>query len=186
MIKKLLALLIVAATFGFANAATGNTLPSSVFFQDSIKAEQQAALTQVDFDEYYENLIDSEKNMIRKATTMSIVSGAVTGFGIFTTVIAFSGNNEHKNDWIDTYKHSLQIAGIGLTAAGIFGLSYNLYTIITKTGNNSKRASYERAYEIYKRRRSELKNENEGAKVILTPTVDLLGASAGLNLNVLF
>ena len=121
MIKKLLALLIVAATFGFANTASENTLPSSVFFQDSIKAEQQAALTQVDFDEYYENLIDSEKNMIRKATTMSIVSGAVTGFGIFTTVIAFSGNNEHKNDWIDTYKHSLQIAGIGLTAAGIFG-----------------------------------------------------------------
>ena len=43
MIKKLLALLIVAATFGFANTAPENTLPSSVYFQDSIKAEQQAA-----------------------------------------------------------------------------------------------------------------------------------------------
>ena len=186
MIKKLLAFLIVATAFGVANAAPGNALPQSPFYQDSVKAEQNAALTQVDFDEYYINLIESEKSIVRNATNMSIISGVVTGFGIFTTVIAFCDNDKHKNDWADVHRQTLQVAGIGLTVAGVFGLSYNLYTIITRTGENSKRASYERAYNIYKRRRSEQKDSNDGATVILTPTVDILGASAGLNLNVLF
>ena len=58
-----------------------------------------------------------------------------------------------------------------------------LIVVATFTGENSKRASYERAYEIYKRRRAELK---DGAKVIVTPVVDLLGGSAGLKLDVAF
>ena len=184
MIKKLLALLIVAATFGFAEAASANDSRPSYFQKDSVYAEQYAALTQVDFDGYYENLIKTENETINKAAIGFLIGTFATGFGIMTTVTAFDDSD--CDEWVKMNKDILKFTGIGLTVVGITGVSFGLYTFFTKTGDNSKRASYERAYEIYKRRRSELKNENEGAKVILTPTVDLLGASAGLNLNVLF
>ena len=184
MFKRIFSFLLIATAFCLAANSNSNSRPA-FFAKDSVKAEQHAALTQVDFDEYYINLIESEKSIVRNATTMSIISGAVTGFGIFTTVIAFK-NSKHKNDWAEVHRQTLQIAGIGLTVAGVFGLSYNLYTIIKGTGENSKRASYERAYDIYKRKRTERKNGNDGAKIILTPTIDLLGTAAGVNLNILF
>lgn len=185
MIKKFFALLLTMAIYGLAQVAPDKDLHQPFFYKDSIKAEQHAALTQVNFDDYYMDLIKSEKEAIHKAITMSLVSGAVTGFGTFITIIAFSDNNENKQKKYSTsiQRQTLQIAGIGLTAAGVFGLSYNLYTIIKGTGENSKRASYERAYEIYKRRRSELKN---GAKVVLTPTIDIINASAGMQLSAFF
>ena len=117
------------AVYCLAQVAPDKDLQQSFFYKDSIRAEQHAALTQVDFDDYYINLIESEKKSIHKAITMSLVSGAVTGFGTFITIIAFSSNNE-KKDFTSIHQHTLQIAGIGLTAAGVFGLSYNLYTII--------------------------------------------------------
>ena len=182
MIKKFFALWLTMAIYCLAQVAPDKDLQQSFFYKDSIRAEQHAALTQVDFDGYYMDLIKSEKESIHKAITMSLVSGAVTGFGTFITIIAFSSNN-NKKDLTSIHRQTLQIAGIGLTAAGVFGLSYNIYTIIKGTGKNSKRASYERAYEIYKRRRSELK---DGAQVLLTPTINIPEASGGMVLTVLF
>ena len=187
MIKKLLALLIIAATFSFANAAPEIDSRPSYFQKDSVQAEQHAALTQVDFDGYYENLIQTENDAIRNATTIGIASGVITGFGVFATVIAFRDKNQTKeNSYAETHRQLLQIGGIAFTAIGTFGFIRSIYTIIANTGENSKRASYERAYDIYKRRRSELISKNDGAKVILTPTVDPLAAAAGIHLNVLF
>ena len=186
MIQRIFALLLIAAVFSFAYAAPDVDVTSH-FYKDSVQAEQHASLTQVDFDGYYENLIQNENDAIRNATTIGIASGVITGFGVFATVIAFRDKDQTKeNSYAETHRQLLQIGGIAFTAIGTFGLIRSFYTIITSTGENSKRASYERAYEIYKRRRSELKNETDGTKVILTPTVDLLGATAGLNLNILF
>jgi len=184
MIQRLLAFLIVVATFSFANAASANDSRPSYFQKDSVYAEQYAALTQVDFDGYYENLIKTENETINKAAIGFLIGTFATGFGIMTTVTAF--DNSDCSEWVEMNRNILKLTGIGLSVVGITGITYGLYTYFTKTGENSKRASYERAYEIYKRRRSELKNETDGTKVILTPTVDLLGATAGLNLNILF
>ena len=187
MIQRIFALLLIATVFSLAHAAPANDSRPSYFQKDSVQAEQHASLTQVDFDGYYENLIQNEYDAIRNATTLGIASGVITGFGVFATVIAFRDKDQTKeNSYAETHRQLLQIGGIAFTAIGTFGLIRSIYTIITSTGENSKRASYERAYEIYKRRRSELKDGNDGAKVILTPTVDLLGATAGLNLNILF
>ena len=187
MVQRIFALLLIAVAFSLAQANPASDLRPPYFAKDSIQAEQHAAFTQVDFDGYYENLIQSEKDEVQKATYVSIGSGVVTGFGVFATVIAFRDKGQTKeNSYAETHRQMLQIGGIAFTAIGTFGLIRSIYTIISSTGENSKRASYENAYEIYKRRRSELKNETDGAKVILTPTVDLLGATAGLNLNILF
>jgi hypothetical protein len=187
MVQRIFALLLIAVAFSLAHANPASDLRPPYFAKDSIQAEQHAAFTQVDFDGYYENLIQSEKDEVQKATYVSIGSGVVTGFGVFATVIAFRDKGQTKeNSYAETHRQMLQIGGIAFTAIGTFGLIRSIYTIISCTGENSKRASYENAYEIYKRRHSELKNETDGAKVILTPTVDLLGATAGLNLNILF
>ena len=184
MIKKLLALLIIAATFSFANAAPEIDSRPSYFQKDSVYAEQYAALTQVDFDGYYENLIKTENETINKAAIGFLIGTFATGFGIMTTVTAF--DNSDCSEWVEMNRNILKLTGIGLSVVGITGITYGLYTYFTKTGENSKRASYERAYEIYKRRRSELISKNDGAKVILTSTVDPLAAAAGIHLNVLF
>jgi hypothetical protein len=97
--------------------------------------------------------------------------------------IATAFNSGGGSDWVEMNRHILKFTGIGLTVAGVTGISYGLYTYFTRTGENSQRASYERAYEIYKRRRSELKN---GAKVVLTPTIDIVNASAGMQLSAFF
>ena len=183
MIQRLFALLLIAAVFSLAYAAPDVDVTSH-FYKDSVQAEQHASLTQVDFDGYYENLIQSEKDAVNRAITTSIISGVTLGFGVFTTIIAFSDNgNTDKNSWANVHKQTLKIAGVGLITAGTIGLAFSLHNIICGTGENSKRASYEHAYEIYKRRRSELK---DGAKVIVAPAVDLFGGSAGMQLNVLF
>ena len=183
MIQRIFALLLIAAVFSLAYAAPDVDVTSH-FYKDSVQAEQHASLTQVDFDGYYENLIQSEKDAVNRAITTSIISGVTLGFGVFTTIIAFSDNgNTDKNSWAEVHKQTLKIAGVGLITAGTIGLAFSLHNIICGTGENSKRASYEHAYEIYKRRRSELK---DGAKVIVAPAVDLFGGSAGMQLNVLF
>ena len=183
MIQRIFALLLIAAVFSLAYAAPDVDVTSH-FYKDSVQAEQHASLTQVDFDGYYENLIKNENETINKAAIGFLIGTFATGFGIMTTVTAF--DNSDCSEWVEMNRNILKLTGIGLSVVGITGITYGLYTYFTKTGENSKRASYENAYEIYKRRRSELKNETDGAKVILTPTVDLLGASAGLNLNILF
>ena len=183
MIQRIFALLLIAAVFSLAYAAPDVDVTSH-FYKDSVQAEQHASLTQVDFDGYYENLIKTENETINKAAIGFLIGTFATGFGIMTTVTAF--DNSDCSEWVEMNRNILKLTGIGLSVVGITGITYGLYTYFTKTGENSKRASYERAYEIYKRRRSELKNETDGTKVILTPTVDLLGATAGLNLNILF
>ena len=184
MIQRIFALLLIATVFSLAHAAPANDSRPSYFQKDSVQAEQHASLTQVDFDGYYENLIQSEKDAVNRAITTSIISGVTLGFGVFTTIIAFSDNgNTDKNSWAEVHKQTLKIAGVGLITAGTIGQAFSLHNIICGTGENSKRASYEHAYEIYKRRRSELK---DGAKVIVAPAVDLFGGSAGMQLNVLF
>ena len=187
MVQRIFALLLIAVAFSLAQANPATDLRPPYFAKDSIQAEQHAAFTQVDFDGYYENLIQSEKDEVQKATYVSIGSGVVTGFGIFATVIAFKDRDQTKeNSYAETHRQLLQVGGIVFTAIGTFGLIRNIYTIIANTGENSKRASYENAYGIYKRRRSELKDGNDGTKVILTPTVNPLESSAGLNMSVQF
>ena len=72
MIQRLLAFLIVVATFSFADAASANDSRPSYFQKDSVYAEQYAALTQVDFDGYYENLIKTENETIKNSTIVII------------------------------------------------------------------------------------------------------------------
>ena len=184
MIQRIFALLLIATVFSFAHAAPANDSRPSYFQKDSVYAEQYAALTQVDFDGYYENLIKTENETIDKAAIGFLIGTFATGFGIFTITTAF--DNSDCSELVEMNRDILKLTGIGLSVVGITGITYGLYTYFTKTGENSKRASYERAYEIYKRKRSELKNETDGTKVILTPTVDFLGTAAGVNLNILF
>jgi hypothetical protein len=184
MIKRIFAFLIIAAALGFGQATASEDNGQTHFYKDSVQAIQYAEFTQVDFDGYYQNLIQSEKDMVSRATTTSIISGITLGFGVFTTIVAFSDNgNIDKNSWAEVHRQTLQIAGVGLIVAGSIGLAFSLHDIICGTGENSKRASYERAYEIYKRRRAELK---DGTKVIVTPTLDPLAAAAGLKMDVAF
>lgn len=180
MFKRIFSFLLIATAFCLAANSNSNSRPA-FFTKDSVKAEQHAALTQVDFDGYYENLIKTENETINKAAIGFLIGTFATGFGIMTTVTAF--DNSDCSEWVEMNRNILKLTGIGLSVVGITGITYGLYTYFTKTGENSKRASYERAYDIYKRRRAELK---DGAKVIVTPAVNLLGGSAGLKLDVAF
>ena len=181
MIKRIIAFLLIAAAFCTAHANAANDIRPSFFQKDSVYAEQYAALTQVDFDNYYKNLIQAENDAINKASIGFFIGIFSTGFGVMTIATAF--NSGGGSDWVELNRHILKFTGIGLTVAGVTGISYGLYTYFTRTGQNSQRASYERAYEIYKRRRSELKN---GAQVLLTPTINIPEASGGMILTVLF
>ena len=184
MIQRIFAFLLIAAVLGFGQANATEDNGQTRFYKDSVQAIQHAEFTQVDFDGYYENLIQSEKDAVNRATTTSIISGATLGFGVFTTIIAFSDNgNIDKNTWTEVHRQTLQIAGVSLIVAGSIGLAFSIRDIICGTGENSKRASYEHAYEIYKKRRAELK---DNTKILVTPAVDLLGGSAGLKLDVAF
>ena len=153
MIQRIIAFLLIAAVLGFGQANATEDNGQTRFYKDSVQAIQHAEFTQVDFDGYYENLIQSEKDIVK------------------------------RNSWAEIHRQTLQISGVSLITASSIGLFVSLYTVITSTGENSKRTSYERVYEIYKKRRAELKN---GAKILVTPAVDLLGGSAGLKLDVAF
>ena len=181
MIKRIIVFLLIAAAFCIAHANPASDIRPSFFQKDSVYAEQYAALTQVDFDNYYKNLIQAENDAINKASIGFFIGIFSTGFGVMTIATAF--NSGGGSDWVELNRHILKFTGIGLTVAGVTGISYGLYTYFTRTGENSQRASYERAYEIYKRRRSELKS---GAKVVLTPTIDIINASAGMQLSAFF
>ena len=181
MIKKFFALWLTMAIYSLAQVAPDKDLQQSFFYKDSIRAEQYAELTQVDFDGYYENLIKTENETIEKAAIGFLIGSFATGLGIITIATAF--DNSDCSEWVEMNRDILKFTGISLTVVGITGVTYGLYTYFTRTGKNSQRASYERAYEIYKRRRSELKN---GAQVLLTPTINIPEASGGMNLTVLF
>ena len=184
MIQRIIAFLLIAAVLGFGQANATEDNGQTRFYKDSVQAIQHAEFTQVDFDGYYENLIQSEKDIVKEATIGSVVSGVALGFGIFTTIIAFSDNEKNdRNSWAEIHRQTLQISGVSLITASSIGLFVSLYTVITSTGENSKRTSYERGYEIYKKRRAELKNDT---KILVTPAVDLLGGSAGLKLDMAF
>ena len=105
MIQRIIAFLLIAAVLGFGQANATEDNGQTRFYKDSVQAIQHAEFTQVDFDGYYENLIQSEKDIVKEATIGSVVSGVALGFGIFTTIIAFSDNEKNdRNSWAEIHR----------------------------------------------------------------------------------
>ncbi len=82
MIKRIFVLLLIAVALGFGQANATEDNGQTRFYKDSVQAIQHAEFTQIDFDGYYQNLIQSEKDMVSRATTTSIISGITLGFGV--------------------------------------------------------------------------------------------------------
>ena len=114
MIKRIIAFLLIAAAFCTAHANSASDIRPSFFQKDSVYAEQYAALTQVDFDNYYKNLIQAENDAINKASIGFFIGIFSTGFGVMTIATAF--NSGGGSDWVEMNRHILKFTGIGLTS----------------------------------------------------------------------
>lgn len=184
MIKNALLFLISAATICLAQAGGAADSQKWSFESDSLEAERLALETRLDFDEHYANLILQEQKSIEHHTKLGILSGSLLGFGGMMTVLYF--NEVWDTDGQETLKEALGMEillfSIGLTAVGAIGLTYNLYALFNKDGPYNRRDSYERAYDVYKRRR----DAQGGPKLALVPTLDIEGSGAGLNAILLF
>ncbi len=181
MIKKIFSLLLMTAVFSFAQAISDRITETNCY-KDSVKAEEYAALTQVDFDGYYKNLIKLEENQIKKDVLYIAISSAAIGAGaIWWLALNDDQANAHprKEPVNEALRPTAKMFSIGLIAAGAIGFGYNLYAFARDTGSDSKLRSSEKAYNVYKAKRAAI---NSGAKVAISPAVNILNSSAGLNI----
>ncbi len=160
-------------------------LAQGVSENDSLKAEQMALDTLVDYNETYLNLIEQEKKTISHKTNLAILSGMlIGGGGVLTAMYAKDGfDSDGQESLKEALRMELFIASIGITAIGVLGLSYNLYALFNKDGHYNQLESYKKAHEIYKRRRDE---QHSGANLALVPTFNIANSAAGLNLALTF
>ena len=174
-------ILAILAFFGMAQASgTGESL----FFKDSVEAEQLALDTLVDYDAHYVNLVQQEEKDISHKQNLIVLSSILISFGTVMPITLYRGLDFDGQETLkETLAMEVCIFSISLAAIGVVGLSYNLYGLFNSEGNYSKRDSYKRAHEIYNQRRSERKG---GAKIALAPTFGIVTPSAGMNLLVLF
>ena len=177
---------LIKNIFVFLFALTTISLAQGISERDSLDAEKRAQDIQIDYEEYYKNLIDQDQKDIDNKTTKGIISGIALGAGIgFSTLIFYSGgsSSDGEESIQELITTEALIIGIGLAVVGTIGVSYNLYALFSKDGHYNRLDSHKRAYNIYKQRRQE---QNEGAKLVLTPTFNALNSSAGMNLSLLF
>ncbi len=183
--KRVIVLLFTLAITCLAQGITESDSIRSLPYSDSLKAEQLALDTQVDYNEAYINLIEQEKKTISHKTNLAILSGMlIGGGGVATVMYAKDGfDSDGQESLKEALRTELFIASIGITAIGVLGLSYNLYALFNKDGHYNQLESYKKAHEIYKRRRDEQRN---GTKLALAPTFNIANSAAGMNMLILF
>ena len=174
----------VCSLFAQAQDTIETDAPEWTFEKDSLEAERLALDFNLNFDEHYANLIRQEEKNIRHSTRLSILGGSLMGFGGLMTVIYL--NSGVDTDGQESLMEALQVEAlifsIGLTAIGAFGMTYNLYNLYSKNGYYNRLDSYKKAYDVYKHRRE----ERDGPKLALVPTVDIERSGAGLTAILLF
>ena len=181
MIKKIFSFLLLTAVFSLANDIPDNIAESNCY-KDSVKAEEYAALTQVDFDEYYKNMIQLEENQVNKDLILIAVSSVSVGIGAaWWLALNDDQANAHprKEPKNKALKPGAKLMSVALMAAGTIGFSFNLYAFARDTGSDSKLKSSKKAYGVYKRKRAAI---NSGSKLVLSPAVDMMHSSVGMNL----
>ena len=183
--KRVIVFLFILTATSHAQGVSESDSIKSLFYNDSLKAEQMALDTLVDYNETYLNLIEQEKKYISHKTNLAILGGIlIGGGGAFTAIYAKDGFDSDDQETLkETLRMELFIASIGITAIGVLGLSYNLYALFNKDGHYNQLESYKKAHEIYKRRRDE---QHSGAKLALAPTFNIANSAAGLNLTLTF
>ena len=178
MIKKTLTFLLVMAVFCLAQVVP-DTKTESICYKDSVKAEEYAKLTQVDFDSYYKNLIQQEEKQVQYDIFGIIASTASLGIGAaWWLVIRDNEANSHNNPGDDVMNTNSKLVSIALIAAGTLGVGYSLYAYNRDTGTDSKLRSYRNAYEVYKRSRSK---QRSNTQIVVAPAVNVLNAAIGMN-----
>ena len=100
---------------------TATSLAQGVSESDSLKAEQMALDTLVDYNETYLNLIEQEKKYISHKTNLAILGGIlIGGGGAFTAMYAKDGFDSDGQETLkETLRMELFIASIGITAIGV-------------------------------------------------------------------
>lgn len=177
---------LIKNIFVFLIALAAISLAQGIAESDSLDAEKMAQNIQIDYEDHYKNLIQQEEKEIDTKITKGGISGIALGAGIGFSVLIFKDNGSSSKDREsikEAFKTEAIIIGVGLIVVGTIGLSYNLYALYNKDGHYNRLNSYKRAYDIYSRRRQE---QNEEAKLVLTPTFNALNSSAGMNLSLLF
>ena len=184
-IKKAFFFLFAMTAIVFAQDAIESDSIKSLPYSDSLKAEQLALDTRLDYSETYVNLINQEEKNISRSTSLAILGGSLIGFGgLMTGIYIHDGvDSDGQESLGEAIKVELLICSIGLTIVGTVGLTYNLYALFNKDGYYNKRDAYKRGYDIYKRRREE---QDSGPKIALIPTLDIEKSGAGLNVSLLF
>ena len=178
MIKKALTFLLVMAVFSLAQVIP-DSITESNCYKDSVKAEEYAKLTQVDFNNYYKNLIQQEEKQVQYDIFGIIASTASFGIGAaWWLVIRDNESNSHNNPSDDVMNSNSKVLSIALITAGALGFGYSLYSYYRDTGSDSKLRSYRNAYEVYKRSRSKQGN----TQIVVAPAVNVLNAAIGMNL----
>ena len=181
--KRAIALLLAMAVIGFAHST--EMLDSlELSYADSLKAEQLALDTQIDYDGLYTNLIHQEEEHFKRNSRNCTISALLIGFGGgMAATLLHEVDFDEQNTLKESLGMEMLIVSLGLTTIGVIGISYNLYDAFNSNGSYYKRDAYKRAYEIYKRRRSE---QHASAKLTLTPSLNLANSSAGMNLSLQF
>ena len=173
-------LLLVAALFGLTEAAPSDDSAQSPFYKDSVEAEQHALDTLIDYDGYYTNLIRQEDDKISHDVLLGIAGGALTVIGTVVTIVMINDWDNYDDNYANELFHETALIGsVSFIVIGVPALSFGLYRLFRDTGSNSKRESYQRAFEIYKSKKPGTKGTTS---LHLLPSVDIFNASAGINL----
>ena len=184
-IKKAFIFLFVLTAIVFAQGTAESDSIRSLPYSDSLKAEQLALDTRLDYSEAYVNLINQEEKNISHSTNLAVLSSTLIGFGGLMTVMYINDgiDSDGQESLSEALKMEILIGSIGLTVVGAVGLTYNLYALFNKDGYYNKRDAYKRGYDIYRHRREE---QGSGPKIALIPTLDIENSGAGLNMFLLF
>lgn len=160
-------------------------VPFSAF--DSLVAEQLALDPSHDYDAFFFNRIEQERS---QESIIENVLGIIAGAGLTTVgILAFSAIKDDSDDFGDAIGNAVYaIIGFPFVVGGSTLFFYNSYATIRDSRHKLRRISNERAYELYKNRRAGRveQESSQSAQILITPAFNIMTASAGFNLHVLF
>ena len=144
MLKKSLVFILLAIVFNFAQGTPDSNKTDSLFYTDSLIAEQLALDTKHSYDIYYQNQIENERNQegIGLNVLGSISGALLTGLGL--TVMTGLSNEGATG----------AILAMPLLVSGVTILTANISGINESKAHAKRRMTYERAHQLYQSRKT--------------------------------
>lgn len=144
MLKKSLVFILLAIAFNFAQGTPNTNKTDSLFYTDSLIAEQLALDTKHSYDIYYQNQIENERNQegIGLNVLGSISGALLTGLGL--TVMTGLSNEGATG----------AIVAMPLLVSGVTILTANISGINESRAHAKRRMTYERAHQLYQSRKT--------------------------------